>query len=139
MKCRRRLNMNKCPACGYTPLSKGQNISLKIRNLMIEREKKTIQSLNKIAKLIIDNVPQDDRMSYYKFLYGIKNCKDDVVRHCIETYYKTRAFQSNKGFAYLRAKGNAIKYLCRHKQKGQRKDLEKAKHYIDMAIERDYS
>ena len=95
--------MNKCPACGYTPLSKGQNISLKIRNLMIEREKKTIQSLNKIAKLIIDNVPQDDRMSYYKFLYGIKNCKDDVVRHCIETYYKTRAFQSNKGFAYLRA------------------------------------
>tara|TARA_R110002012_G_scaffold57177_4_gene147250 strand:+ start:4626 stop:4922 length:297 start_codon:yes stop_codon:yes gene_type:complete len=70
---------------------------------MIEREKKTIQSLNKIAKLIIDNVPQDDRMSYYKFLYGIKNCKDDVVRHCIETYYKTRAFQSNKGFAYLRA------------------------------------
>ena len=94
--------MKKCPACGYTPLSKGQNISLKIRNLMIEREKKTIQSLNKIAKLIIDNVPQDDRMSYYKFLYGIKNCKDDVVRHCIETYYKTRAFQSNKGFAYLR-------------------------------------
>ena len=37
------------------------------------------------------------------------------------------------------AEGNAIKYLCRHKQKGQRKDLEKAKHYIDMAIERDYS
>jgi hypothetical protein len=37
------------------------------------------------------------------------------------------------------AEGNAIKYLCRHKQKGQKKDLEKAKHYIDMAIERDYS
>ena len=37
------------------------------------------------------------------------------------------------------AEGNAIKYLCRHKQKGQKLDLEKAKHYIDMAIERDYS
>ena len=37
------------------------------------------------------------------------------------------------------AEGNAIKYLCRHKQKGQKQDLEKAKHYIDMAIERDYS
>ena len=36
------------------------------------------------------------------------------------------------------AEGNAIKYLCRHKQKGQRQDLLKAKHYIDMAIERDY-
>ena len=35
--------------------------------------------------------------------------------------------------------GNAIKYLCRHKQKGQKQDLLKAKHYIDMAIERDYS
>jgi len=34
--------------------------------------------------------------------------------------------------------GNAIKYLCRHKQKGQKEDLLKAKHYIDMAIERDY-
>ena len=37
------------------------------------------------------------------------------------------------------AEGNAIKYLCRHKQKGQKQDLLKAKHYIDMAIERDYA
>ena len=36
------------------------------------------------------------------------------------------------------AEGNAIKYLCRHKQKGQRKDLEKAIHYCQMAINRDY-
>ena len=37
------------------------------------------------------------------------------------------------------AEDNAIKYLCRHKQKGQKKDLEKAIHYCQMAIERDYS
>jgi len=36
------------------------------------------------------------------------------------------------------AEGNAIKYLCRHKQKGQKQDLEKAIHYCQMAIERDY-
>jgi len=36
------------------------------------------------------------------------------------------------------AEGNAIKYLCRHKQKGQRKDLEKAIHYCQMTIDRDY-
>ena len=36
------------------------------------------------------------------------------------------------------AEGNVIKYLCRHKQKGQKQDLEKAKHFIDMIIERDY-
>ena len=36
------------------------------------------------------------------------------------------------------AEGNAIKYLCRHKLKGQRQDLEKAIHYCQMAIDRDY-
>jgi hypothetical protein len=38
----------------------------------------------------------------------------------------------------LFAEGNAIKYICRHKHKGEIQDLEKAKHYIDMIIERDY-
>ena len=37
------------------------------------------------------------------------------------------------------AEGNAIKYLCRHKQKGQKQDLEKAIHFIEMIIERDYA
>ena len=36
------------------------------------------------------------------------------------------------------AEGNAIKYICRHINKGGEQDLEKAKHYIDMIIERDY-
>jgi hypothetical protein len=36
------------------------------------------------------------------------------------------------------AEGNAIKYICRHRHKGEVQDLEKAKHYIDMIIERDY-
>jgi len=36
------------------------------------------------------------------------------------------------------AEGNAIKYLCRHKQKNQKQDLEKAIHYCQMAIDRDY-
>ena len=38
----------------------------------------------------------------------------------------------------LFAEGNAIKYICRHAHKGGKQDLEKAKHYIDMIIERDY-
>ena len=36
------------------------------------------------------------------------------------------------------AEGNAIKYIGRHASKGQEQDLEKAKHYIDMIIDRDY-
>ena len=39
----------------------------------------------------------------------------------------------------LFAEGNAIKYICRHQYKGGKEDLKKAKHYIDMIIERDYS
>ena len=37
------------------------------------------------------------------------------------------------------AEGNAIKYICRHQDKGEINDLQKAKHYIDMIIERDYT
>ena len=39
----------------------------------------------------------------------------------------------------LYPEGCVIKYICRHKEKGRKKDLEKAKHIIDMIIERDYS
>ena len=57
------------------------------------------------------------------------------------THYKDMKIQPsefvNKN-KLLFAEGNAIKYICRHKQKGERQDLEKAKHYIDMIIDRDY-
>lgn len=36
------------------------------------------------------------------------------------------------------AEGNAIKYIVRHKSKNGKEDLEKAKHYIDMIIAREY-
>ena len=39
----------------------------------------------------------------------------------------------------LFAEGNAIKYICRHADIGGKEDLKKAKHYIDMIIERDYT
>ena len=39
----------------------------------------------------------------------------------------------------LFAEGNAIKYICRHKSKGKAKDIEKAIHYLEMILERDYS
>jgi len=38
----------------------------------------------------------------------------------------------------LFAEVNAIKYICRHKLKGKRKDIEKAIHYLEMILERDY-
>lgn len=33
---------------------------------------------------------------------------------------------------------NVIKYVCRHKYKNGLQDLEKAKHYIDLLIQKEY-
>ena len=57
------------------------------------------------------------------------------------THYKDMKIQPSKFIndnKLLFAEGNAIKYICRHTTKGEVQDLEKAKHYIDMIIERDY-
>ena len=39
----------------------------------------------------------------------------------------------------LYPEGNVIKYILRHQDKGGKEDLLKAKHFIDMIIERDYN
>ena len=57
------------------------------------------------------------------------------------THYKSMVIQPSEFINRNNipfAEGNAIKYLCRHKQKGQKQDLEKAIHYCQMAIDRDY-
>ena len=57
------------------------------------------------------------------------------------SHYKNMKIQPSKFIndnKLLFAEGNAIKYICRHAHKGGKEDLLKAKHYIDMIIERDY-
>ena len=38
----------------------------------------------------------------------------------------------------LFAEGHAIKYICRHQNKGKADDIKKAIHYLEMILERDY-
>ena len=38
----------------------------------------------------------------------------------------------------LFAEGNVIKYVCRHRNKNGKEDIQKAIHYLEMIIERDY-
>jgi len=64
------------------------------------------------------------------------------------THYKKMKIQPSEFVIenkLLFPEGNIIKYICRHLYKGGRhlykggkEDLEKAKHFIDMIIERDY-
>ena len=68
-------------------------------------------------------------MSVYKKQVGGYHYKDMKIQ-------PSQFINDNK---LLFAEGNAIKYICRHAHKGEVQDLEKAKHYIDMIIESDYS
>ena len=67
-------------------------------------------------------------MSAYKKQVGGSHYKDMVIQ-------PAEFINKNK---LLFAEGNAIKYICRHKAKGELKDIEKAIHYLEMIIERDY-
>ena len=58
------------------------------------------------------------------------------------THYRRMKIQPSKFVIenkLLFPEGNVIKYICRHQYKGGKEDLLKAKHFIDMIIERDYS
>ena len=58
------------------------------------------------------------------------------------THYKKMKIQPSKFVVENRLlfpEGSVIKYVIRHQDKGGKEDLEKAKHFIDMIIERDYS
>ena len=52
--------------------------------------------------------------------------------------YKLQPSQFVTENKLLYPEGCVIKYVVRHQDKGGKEDLEKAKHFIDMIIERDY-
>jgi hypothetical protein len=57
------------------------------------------------------------------------------------SHYKDMAIQPidfilANGLGYCEA--NVVKYICRHEKKNGLQDLEKAKHYIDLIIEKKY-
>jgi len=93
--------MNKCPACGYK-IDNSYNVSAEISKLIKKRNKRTREYLNKIASKVSEYVPSENRLSYFRFLFGIKDVDDNVVDWAIEQYYKGRYYLSGKGFAYLR-------------------------------------
>jgi len=57
------------------------------------------------------------------------------------SHYKKMKIQPSKFVIeneLLFPEGNVIKYICRHSYKNGKEDLEKAIHFIEMIIERDY-
>ena len=57
------------------------------------------------------------------------------------SHYKSMVMQPSEFINKNRlpfAEGSAIKYICRHAAKGKEQDIEKAIHYLEMILERDY-
>ena len=56
-------------------------------------------------------------------------------------HYKDMAIQPS-AFIYANGldwfEGNAVKYICRHKFKGGRQDIEKAIHYLQLLLAEEY-
>ena len=66
---------------------------------------------------------------------------DALLKQVGGDHYKKMAIHAaefiNKN-KLLFAEGNAIKYICRHSEKGGIQDIDKAIHYLEMVKERDY-
>ena len=90
-----------CPSCGYS-FDKNYNISSEISRLLKARNKKTIKYLNKISSKVTSSLPFENRINYFRFLFGIQSIEDHVVEWGIEQYYQKGYYIHGKGFAYLR-------------------------------------
>ena len=58
------------------------------------------------------------------------------------SHYKNFKIQPSKFVIenkLLFPEGSAIKYICRHTAKGKEEDIQKAIHYLEMILERDYT
>ena len=65
----------------------------------------------------------------YKKQVGGSHYKDMVMQ--------PSEFINKNGLQF--AEGSAIKYICRHAAKGKIQDIQKAIHYLEMIIDRDYT
>ena len=68
--------------------------------------------------------------------------KDPYKKKIAGSHYQGFKIQPSKFIndnELLFAEACVIKYVMRHRLKGKKKDLEKAMHYIEMIIERDYN
>jgi hypothetical protein len=80
------------------------------------------------------NTTQMEDNSIYEGLMGYKPKEKQIGGN----HYKSMAIQpyeyiTANGIGWL--EGNAIKYISRYKQKGGRRDIEKAIHYLELLLE----
>ena len=97
------INISKCPACGFELRKRSNNMGKDISEMLRKRSNPTKGKIHKIALLINDLIPSQNRTAYWKFLIAIKEIEDRTVEYGIESYYQSGHHIKGKGFAYLRS------------------------------------
>ena len=84
----------------------------------------------------------DDILFWNQTIFIFYNMKNPYDEQIGGSHYQNFKIQPSKFVIeneLLYPEGCVIKYILRHRLKGKRQDLEKAIHFIEMIIERDYS
>ena len=90
---------------------------------------------------MFERIPHNDRVKILPWREDKKFVEIELKasdRQVGGDHYKGMAIQVSEfnhrnGLGWC--EGSIIKYVCRHNLKGGRKDLEKARHYIDLLLE----
>jgi len=97
------INISKCPACGFELRKRSNNMGRDISEMLRKRSSPTRDKIHKMAILINDLIPSQNRTAYWKFLIAIKEIEDRTVEYGIESYYQAGHHTKGKGFPYLRS------------------------------------
>ena len=62
---------SKCPSCGFNLYNRGNNMGREMSEMLRARKQSTRKKINKIATIINDLIPSQNRTEYWKFLETI--------------------------------------------------------------------
>jgi uncharacterized membrane protein YheB (UPF0754 family) len=95
----------------------------------LERLKNTARMVAKAESMIITKVETSNVEKPTAKQVGGSHYKDQAIQPVEFVYHNKLNF----------LEGSAIKYICRHRRKNGKEDLEKAIHYLQMLVELEYT
>lgn len=105
-----------------------------IKNKWVESEKAILEAAG-------FSISPSDAIGAAVGMASVYTTKVPSSRQIGGDHYKNFAIQPGE-FIYKNKlgwhEGNAVKYICRHKSKGGRVDIEKAIHYLELLLELEY-
>lgn len=98
----------------------------------VEKKKRANQLIALASTQMDVPIPPPSHLEYDG--YGIKPMDIRTQGHYTQFKIQPASFIAANNLGYF--EGNVIKYVCRYKLKNGVEDLNKAKHYLDMLLEK---